>query len=70
MYNIKFKDLFNILDRGCGSVAVFTEFDNSCLFCTSHSSCCIGKLEDVSDMTVTQVSNSNGDEWAIYVREQ
>lgn len=69
MYNVKFKDLFNILDRGCGDISVFKEFDNRCLFCTSHQSYNDGKFEDVAEMIVTQVSNHNGDDWTIYVRE-
>lgn len=71
MYGIKFKDLFDILDRSCGSVYVFGEFDNACMFSTSHQSIrgnTDKDFESVKEKTVVQVTNYNGDEWKVYVR--
>ncbi|MBE6021662.1 MAG: hypothetical protein E7231_00350 [Cellulosilyticum sp.] len=71
MYGVKFEDLFNILDRSCGCVYVYNEYDNACIFSTSHASVC-GTLkkdfENVKDKVVVQVTNYNGDEWKVYVR--
>ena len=71
MYQVRFGDLFNVLDRSCGCVYVYTEYDNACMFSTSHSS---GRgntekdFENVKDKVVVQITNYNGDEWKIYVK--
>lgn len=66
--NIKFKDLYAVLDRRC-LLKCFMEFDNSVVFATDGYSLSEKNLKKVENMIVKQVCNDNGDEWEVYLAE-
>lgn len=68
MQGIKFKDLYNILDKG-STITCFMEFEGCSLFDSGSDFPGKRDLSKVEDLIVTQLSNNNGNEWNVYLKK-